>query len=312
MLHRALLTAFTERGYQAALLDENTLSVTLPGGDAMQADIEQWRFHAGRNPMADLPGLAASYADQFAQMMAQIDAHEAGAGRYSTAEDVRVRIYPDDMLTAEMREALVTRPLAPGLWETVVVDYPDAIMPLQRSLLGGESEAAVFGRALAMSLHKEPYDTTTHMLWDVPLLHIHAAHRYIGAPHLHALGRHVPLESAPFGALVALPIPELLLVHVLGGTEPAQAMHAMQAMALQHYEHGDKAITPEVYWWRPGAYERLPEPQALAGGQVPDLRPARVEFVQEDGSDRVTAQIHSDDAFFEMLQRLLTAQSGRS
>jgi hypothetical protein len=216
-----------------------------------------------------------------------------------------VRLYSDADLAEELRNSLVTRPLAPGLWETVVVDYPDSIMPLQRELIEDENEDAVFGRALAMSLAKEPHEVATYEMYGVPLMHISGVHRYVGAAHLHVLARHVPPASVPFGALVAFPIPELLLVHPIGQTQVFAAMEAMQALAAKHFEVGEKAISPQVYWWRPGAYERLDEQRALSGGLVPDLRPVHAEIDHEAGR----VGLHGDDDFARTVRRVLEVQS---
>ncbi|TDC40738.1 hypothetical protein E1281_38150, partial [Actinomadura sp. KC345] len=60
----ALIDAFAQRGYQARLTAPGALAVTLRDGSQAQADITEWRQHAGRNARAALPGIAAQYADQ--------------------------------------------------------------------------------------------------------------------------------------------------------------------------------------------------------------------------------------------------------
>ncbi|MEV7904927.1 hypothetical protein, partial [Streptomyces anulatus] len=69
-----------------------------------------------------------------------------------------------------------------------------------------------------------------------------------------------------------------LVAHLLS------AMGAMQELTRTHVEKGEKALTPQVYWWCPGAYEQLPEHVAFASGQVPDLRPVGIEVNRQEMS----------------------------
>ncbi|GLW63972.1 hypothetical protein Arub01_22160 [Actinomadura rubrobrunea] len=298
VLGRALLKAFADRGYEAALPDAGTAVVTAPDGKQVKVDVREWRRHAGRNSMAALPGIAAEFVERF-----ETDVRRAGASLEdggSNSGGLRVRIYPEDAFPEEVRDALVVRPLASGLLETVVVDYPDSIVPLQKSALDGRSVDEAFAEALARSVDGEPHHIMTRELYGVPLTHIGGEHRYVGA-HVHVLKRYVHPDKAPHGALVAFPIPELLLVHPLGKAPVFAAMEAAQALAARHVEVGEKAISPQLYWWRPGAYEELDERAALASGGVPDLRPVRAEVDEENAK----ARLLSDEQFAEVVRRLL-------
>ncbi|MEV0387115.1 hypothetical protein [Nonomuraea sp. NPDC050643] len=274
VIGEALLRAFADRGYDARLPDPATVSVRLPDGSTASADISAWRAHAGRGGPEGLPGAAADYADQ------ATTAFERSTGQVQDiSANLRVRLYTDDALGA-MRDALVTRPLAPGLIETVVVDYPDSIMPLERSRLGGLTEDAVFGTALAHSL-EEPHYADTDTVQGVQVTHVGGTHLFVGV-HAHALLRHT--GRAPYGALVSFPLPEYVLVHVIGEVHLFAAMETVQDLSRRLFESGEKGISPQLYWWRPGAYEELPEEAALGGGHVPDLRPVGIQVDHEDTS----------------------------
>jgi hypothetical protein len=302
VLGQALLQAFADRGYEAALPDAGTVSVALPDGGRANADIQEWRRHAGRNSMAALPGLAAEFAEQMDKALRR-DAEQRKESDVLPSENLRVRVYAEDALPQEVWDTLVVRRLAPGLLEAVVVDYPDSMSPLQKRALGGSSTDAVFGEALAASVGREPHHMMTRELYGVPMTHISGEHRYVGS-HVHILKRYVDPAKAPHGALVAFPIPELVLVHPIGQTQIFAALEAAQALAARHFEVGEKAISPQLYWWRPGPYEALGERDALGSGGVPDLRPVRVEVDKESSQ----ARLHSDEAFAGLVQRLLEEQ----
>ncbi|SEG99984.1 hypothetical protein SAMN05444920_114260 [Nonomuraea solani] len=275
VIGEALLRAFADRGYDARLPEFTTVSVRLPDGSTATADITAWREHAGRGGPDVLPRAAADYADQAARAFER----SAGQVQADTSANLRVRLYTDDALGG-MRDALVTRPLAPGLVETVVVDYPDSIMPLERARLGGLSEDEVFGTALAQSLEEQHY-TSTDTVQGVPVTHVGGEHLFVGA-HAHVLRRHA--ERAPYGALVSFPLPEYVLVHVIGDVHLFAAMETVQDLSQRLFDSGEKALSPQVYWWRPGPYEELPEAAALRGGQVPDLRPVGIKVDHQEKS----------------------------
>ncbi|MEV4096721.1 hypothetical protein [Streptosporangium saharense] len=277
-----LLRALAEEGVTGRLIGPTTVAVSRPDGD-LTVDIGEWRAHAAEIPPADLPGFAAHFARGFARSIRAEARPSSDIERLLAEGSLRMRVYTEEALAEPpgLRDALLTRPLAPGLVETVVVDTPDSIVPLNRVHLGDRPQEQVFGAALHASLTREPHYAKTDAVWGVPITHVGETHRYIGS-HVHVLRRHV--KSAPYGALVAFPVPEYLIVHEIGDTHIVAALEAMQELAATHVEKGDNALTAQVYWWCPGPYEQLPEPDALGSGLVPDLRPVRVEVDHRERS----------------------------
>lgn len=274
----ALLRAFAERGYQATLQDPTTVAIVLPDGTRLRTDITAWRGYAEGASPADVSELAASYVRQAAAAIERQTGHSQ-TEQILASGNLRMRLYTEEAL-GQMREALVTRPLAPGLLETVVVDYPDSIMPLNRADIGNTPENGVFGTALALSIGKEPHYAQMNDVGGVPVMHIGGTHRYVSA-HVHVLSRHVFANIAPYGALVSFPVPEYVIVHSIGNPHLFIAMEAVQTLTRRHFEVGEKAVSPQVYWWRPGPHEQLPEEAALHSGLVPDLRPVGIQIDQQ-------------------------------
>jgi hypothetical protein len=135
--------------------------------------------------------------------------------------------------------------------------------------------------ALAQSIEREPHYVQANELNGVKLSNIGERHRYVGA-HAQVLRRHFP-GPLPFGALVAFPLPEYVMVHEIGMEQHlVLALKTVQDVAARFAGDGDKPITAQVYWWRPGQYETMAERDALFSGRVPDLRPVGVQ-VEQDG-----------------------------
>ncbi|MFI0452699.1 hypothetical protein [Actinomadura sp. 6N118] len=207
------------------------------------------------------------------------------------AGTLRVRLYPEDAFAQPpgLREAMLIRPLAQGLVQAVVEDLPDSIRPVNRADLGGIPENEAFGVGLRAAIEKEDHYTERKEVRGVPMMYVGGQHRYVGA-HIHVLSRHV--RHGRVGALVAFPLPEYIFVHEIGETVIFQAMATMQDLARTFAEDGEKPISSQLYWWRPGGYEQHPEQQALSSGQIPDLRAVGVDM--EHNGNQVNVKTHND------------------
>ncbi|MFB6726133.1 hypothetical protein ACFCV3_38535 [Kribbella sp. NPDC056345] len=201
------------------------------------------------------------------------------ANQGSTSGGFRVRVYPEDAFPPDALPFLVTRPFAAGLIEAVVLDYPDSIRLLNRSELGDLHPTELFSNAIYTSIHEEESYVESMEYAGVPYRAIGGTHRYISS-HLHALNRYVDVEATPYGALVSIPLPEYVFVHAIGrDTNVASALVVLQQVTETFFDEGERAISPQLYWWRPGAdkYTQVPS------GRVPELRPVGARLNPSDG-----------------------------
>jgi hypothetical protein len=184
------------------------------------------------------------------------------------------------------------------------VNYPDSAMMLNRSSLGDISENEVFGAALRTSIDTEPSDLHATEVWHVPITQIGGAQWYVGA-HVHVLRRY--LGTARYGALVSFPIPECMLIHEIGARIfVISAMTSMQALTEYHIADRDKPLSPQIFWWRPGAYEQMPEDTALDSGTVPELQPVEIETDHEARTTRLCTR--ATEELFDLWTRELLGQ----
>ncbi|TQN32851.1 hypothetical protein FHX37_2836 [Haloactinospora alba] len=281
---RALTEAFAHQGAAVRFAEPDTVLVPLTGDRRLEADIGDFRRRAEEAPQ-ERERLAAEFARE--RLAAGNRAERRTTDLDGVLDRLRVRVHPQSMLGPEARETVVSRELAPDVAETLAVDYPEHTQLLERDAVRGRdvSDADLFRLALQHST-EEPFEVTTRDPHGVPLIHLGGQHRYM-ASHVHVLGRYLDAESASQGALVALPLPELVLVHPLLTTEPVVATEVMQRIAAEMVQ-GDKPITSQVYWWRPRDYERLGQRQVLEPGHTPWLEPVRVGLDRESGSVTVT------------------------
>ncbi|MHA6623424.1 hypothetical protein [Pseudonocardia sp. DLS-67] len=207
-------------------------------------------------------------------------------------ESLRLRVRTD--LPQQLVNDMVSRELAPGLWEIVAIDTSDSMLLMPRE--PGANEERLFRDAVLATV-EEPF-TLDRFGNDapVPMLHIGGTHEYM-AGHVHVLTRYL---DAPFtdGALVAFPVPQVVLVHRIGTNHPFLALAALQTLAGRMVADGVKPISGQVYWWRPSPHELAAPGRDVELGHRPDLRAVGADSV----GGRVS--VHGDEEFKALGERL--------
>ncbi|MBB6120837.1 hypothetical protein [Nocardiopsis algeriensis] len=284
----ALVAVLEQMGLDARFEDPQTLSVPMGDGRRASSDVGTYLSRVENASIDEAFEAAGPFAQAIAQQIEQVRAKEE-----PSEVRLRVRLYPDTALPEEVWERLLYREPAPGLRQTVAADTPDSLRPLDRAELAGLglSEEEAFEAAVSGSL-EEPAEVSEHELDGVRIIHIGGQHPYAAA-RVHALAEHV--GEAPHGALVALPVPQAVLVHPLGQGHPIAAMERLQELAERFAADADKPITTQLYWWHPSSRER-------SGAELPDLRPVRAEV---DHEARSVSLHSSDDEFGPVLDMLM-------
>ena len=178
---------------------------------------------------------------------------------------VRSRPFASDWLPGSARA--VTRELAPGLVEALVLALPGSVSVVPRRALRtwplSPSAALAAGRA---ATHADEPVRTTRV--DLPG-DVHAVEGgSLTLGHLPCLDAHVP--PAEHGALVALPRRDALLAAPLG-EDVERSVAALLALAARLHADGPGATSRELYWRLPsGDLVHLPH---AAGPSGPVLHP---------------------------------------
>ncbi|MEV2275327.1 hypothetical protein AB0I72_07050 [Nocardiopsis sp. NPDC049922] len=281
----ALRAAFLRHGADVSFRGPDTLVLPIAGTTASTDIGGLRRALAGRDPER-----IARYAADFAR--AAVDQLAQATGQaVEPPHRLRVRLYPATMFPEGAVDQVLSREIVPGLWQTVVVDGADSLQPLSRKAHAnsGRPEEQVFAGAVAASV-AEPVEVSRHEVDGTPFVRIGGQHPYVAA-HAHDLDRH--LGEAPHGALVAFPVPEVLIVHELGQGHPVEAVRNLQEIARRCTADAAKPISSQVYWWHPSSRTRDP-------GDPVDLRLVGVD--DEEGK----ASPHAPDEEFSRLVHSLT------
>ncbi|NUR60214.1 MAG: hypothetical protein HOV87_16365 [Catenulispora sp.] len=284
---QALLQAFQARGHRALLLNGTTVQLITPSG-ARHVEAAQWLREAAPLHPSQLPG----FSDQFVTWALQAldsGSHSGGSGSHGgshsggasgpaspagpdlASEKLSVFLYTEEAVGKYRGGNLMLRDVAPGLLQMVMTDEPDGgFSGLDRGRLPA-AEQDVFAAAVSRSLAGE-HSVGTHEFAYGVLTYVQTK-RPDAAAHLHVLSRHVKPAEHPHGALVSFPSADYVLMYPLGQAHPLESMFDMKNATEQIGGKAARAITDQLFWWRPGSYEYLSEADALRSGQLPQLRP---------------------------------------
>jgi hypothetical protein len=202
------------------------------------------------------------------------------------AELLRLRLHGPETSPDVGAVPRISRPLAPGLLEFVALDAPCGTMLVPQG--PGLDEPQMFRDAVTSTV-EEPFTLDRIDDGPVPLLHIGGTHEYMAA-HAHVLTRYL---DAPFtdGAIVAFPVPQVVLVHQIRDHHPFAAAAMVQEIARHYVAKGDQPISAQAFWWRPTARELAAAGRDVEVGHRPDLRP--ISVVHTAGG----VQVQGDDDF---------------
>lgn len=268
---QALLDAFRAAGFQATFVDPQRISVRLADGSEAITDVSAYRANVAGASADALQAGAAAFVRLGTGPLA--DAGAGGPSPQDREPNLRIRLYTDGMLGEPIRSGIVARELASGLWETVAVDRPDSVQPLPRTGPDDPDAGAtdeLFRVAVGNTVEDE-FTLTWFDIQGVRTLHIGGEHPYMAA-HVHVLTRYLD-SPAPDGALVSFPLPEVVMVHPVGGVDALHAVATLQEVTGRLVDGGHKAISKQVYRWLPSERARATPGRDVAVGQRPDLRP---------------------------------------
>jgi hypothetical protein len=163
---------------------------------------------------------------------------------------LKVRLYPPGFVENVGRDNLVRRPVAPCLDEVLVADLPSVVATVkpERVQRWGCTweELLEAGRD---NVRGEKVHRQTVELEGGVVIQIYEGESHFVASRVLVLDLG---ETAPLGALVALPTRHLLSVHVIADlSTQAEATRIMFAWAEQAFREGPGALSPHLFWLAP-------------------------------------------------------------
>jgi hypothetical protein len=174
---------------------------------------------------------------------------------------LRARLYPADIV--KHASEVVARPGPPGTLEVLVLDLPTTVRTVARQEAAGwpfsENELLNIGRKNLRATGLLKANAVT--LDNGATLHYFSGDNFYAASHAvlfdEYLAQHNPSESS-YGALVGLPKRDILLVHFIRNIGLLEAIGSLLHAIIGMHRDGPGSITPNLYWYRAGAFVLLP------------------------------------------------------
>lgn len=164
---------------------------------------------------------------------------------------LRLRVLPSDDPTIDGMVGLV---VAAGLTAVLAIDLPDAVVTVPTAL------AATWGletrELLGLALHQTLQDPADHetISQEGVTVQVMSGDGWFVASRALALEQWV---DAPAGAFVAMPTRHHALYHPIVDDTAISAVYALWSMATAAFEEGPGAVSPSVFWWKPGRFAKI-------------------------------------------------------
>ena len=170
---------------------------------------------------------------------------------------LKVRLYPEDMAG---REFMVSRSPAEGIVAALVYDLPDSIASVNVEHVGkwGRADEELFEIALANV--REQHELKPLQLpggEGAKVFGLFSDQSLFAATHALLLKDYLP-NDLELGAVVAIPNRHAVLYHPIVDSTAFGALSSIIPAALGMYEQGPGSISPYVYWWQNGEFQRQP------------------------------------------------------
>lgn len=179
-----------------------------------------------------------------------------------------LRLYPEGVFQEAERERWVVRSDLEGTVTCVMLNLPTAFATVERAQLDqwGVSETEVFELAQENS-GKRPYEVHRKMLGETTELLVLAGGSSAATAAL-ALEAAMPEPIGRYGAIVAVPHQEMVLVHNMQEEGPVNYQTFIEYLyefVLEQYTQHTAPVSPDFYWYYEGKFTRILLGQNQAG-----------------------------------------------
>lgn len=157
--------------------------------------------------------------------------------------------------------ALMERPLVDGLGERLMVRRGPLGMTVTAETVERWDVAPrlVWERARSGSLWDEPVHTERFRVADGAVRYLAVRGGRWTSTHVLAVGRYLGARH-PYGALVAVPARDEILIHQVRDTSLTDAALAMLRHAMTSYVESPLPVGCDLFWWDDGALHRVCTP----------------------------------------------------
>ncbi len=213
---------------------------------------------------------------------------------------LRVRLMPDSTAAPEVTSPVI-RPYAESVVAMLTVDLPATVRLVEAGELAGaglgvdEAWARAWAQTRATE-RPELHETLPGMEADV---HTFNGQSFFVSSLIEFLPDLVP-DIGLDGALVAIPRRHTVLAHAIADLSVVEAVQALLPLTRRLHADGPGSVSAHLYWWRPGADDRLADP-----ARRPGPGPGHLVWLPSYLDGDAALEFHPPPAFVEMLNTLV-------
>lgn len=246
---RGVTPEWWEDGTAVAFVHGEHGTVTMGTGNLAQMlhqvpNRDDWRKMVGHHVRVFFGALADA-----------VDNAEAAGSDFSAVKDeLKIRLFPEAAATENV--PVLSIPVMPGVVAVLVRDLPDSVVtvPVDTARKWGLADRDLFALALHNTLAEEVQQETL-TLDDGVKVFAWTGESFFVATRVLALERWL---EHPHGAFVVVPNRHLAIFHPIEDANAFQAMYDLWAMAQQPFREGPGSLVPDLYWWTPGRFMKVP------------------------------------------------------
>lgn len=178
-----------------------------------------------------------------------------------THDEVLARTYLRVVAAGDPPSWIPGREFAPGLVEVLNLDLPEAVLFFNDDHVARFGPAEDLRRAGLANLRQLRPDQHEVLAQSGGTVHVLLGDSMFTASTMLLLPEVVGRYDAPpdpdLGVFVAVPNRNQLDFHALRGEDALASLKLLVGFAAAGYQDAVGALTPEVYWWRQGGFERI-------------------------------------------------------
>ena len=258
--YRAFLDAVTSdlrrRGLGVELGDGVAYVPSPQGGEPQQFGLSNLAQMCHADDQDAWPRIIATHFTSLLSMQGR-DLDALAADYEQVVPILRVRLMPDESMGGVAIPESVVRPVAPGILEVLVFDFPDSTATVHRDHLDGWPVAidAAFAQGIA-NLDLEPTPIRDEVAGDDASFDLYYGDSFYVATRVLRVAE--VMAPGTSDALVAVPNRHTLLVHPIRDLTAVASMQAIHRATTDLFRDGPGSISDQPYWWHEGTLTQIP------------------------------------------------------
>jgi hypothetical protein len=200
-------------------------------------------------------------------------------------EYIAVRLYPDDYVPEQAKEASIIKNFAGDIILMLVFDLPDSIKSITAELAKNWNKTVdeLFETGIQNIKNKYPIDISRQQFVDFNIWFVQGDHFFV--PNIVFDFGTLQKLAGSNGLLIGLPHRHAAIIYPIENIEVINALNALIPTVYGMFQEGPGSISNNVFWYKDGHYENLPY----------KLADNKIQFYPPEGFVNMLNSLEQDD-----------------